>query len=409
MSESPQPLSLEQLEDRLMLSTVTIFAQGSVGDETLQVYVDGQNTNTITSIPANEQIEVDLFFDRDVQADDIRLEFTNDLYDPANGIDRNVTVDRIEIDGRVYQTENAAVFSTGTWRPQDGVTNGFGRGETLNSNGFFQYSNDGLDGVNETTEIRVSAGVFGGDVVDFDLVIDGNAVASYSLSPRAGSSNGEFVFLADGNVTADQIRVQFTNDAIVPNPFGGGDIDRNLRVDFIEVDGERFVTDSPTVFSTGSWQDGAIEPGFGRGNILHSNGYFQYSSGSTNTQISIDARGFGDVVDFELRIDGTAVQQYALSPRAGQSTGTFTYNAAGNIDPSRVQIAFTNDLIFDNPFGGGLIDRNLEITSVSIGNLVFDPGSDSVFSTGTWRPEDGVTPGFGRGNMLHSNGYFQFG
>lgn len=32
-----------------------------------------------------------------------------------------------------------------------------------------------------------------------------------------------------------------------------------------------------------------------------------------------------------------------------------------------------------------------------------------MFSSGTWRAEDGVVAGFGRGDTLHANGYFQFG
>ena len=50
----------------------------------------------------------------------------------------------------------------------------------------------------------------------------------------------------------------------------------------------------------------------------------------------------------------------------------------------------------------------MQINSVSIGGVVFDPGDANVFSTGTWRPEDGVTSGFGRGDFLHTNGYFEF-
>ena len=49
-------------------------------------------------------------------------------------------IDRIEIDGVVFETESPSVFSTGTWNNADGTAPGFGRGESLHSNGYFQYA-----------------------------------------------------------------------------------------------------------------------------------------------------------------------------------------------------------------------------------------------------------------------------
>ena len=51
-----------------------------------------------------------------------------------------MTIDKIDIDGQVFETEDPSVFSTGTWLPEDGVQDGFGRGETLATVGYFQYS-----------------------------------------------------------------------------------------------------------------------------------------------------------------------------------------------------------------------------------------------------------------------------
>ena len=43
--------------------------------------------------------------DQNISADQIRIEFTNDLFDAATGLDRNLFVDRIVIDGETFQTE----------------------------------------------------------------------------------------------------------------------------------------------------------------------------------------------------------------------------------------------------------------------------------------------------------------
>ena len=53
--------------------------------------------------------------------------------------DANLNVDWIEIDGTRFQTDDSSVYSNATWTSVDGIQPGFGRGETLHVNGFFQY------------------------------------------------------------------------------------------------------------------------------------------------------------------------------------------------------------------------------------------------------------------------------
>ena len=52
-------------------------------------------------------------------------------------------VDRIEVDGNVFETESGEVYSTGTWTAVDGIVPGFRNLEVLHSNGYFQYDFDG--------------------------------------------------------------------------------------------------------------------------------------------------------------------------------------------------------------------------------------------------------------------------
>ncbi|CAD73504.1 MAG TPA: delta-60 repeat domain-containing protein [Rhodopirellula baltica] len=76
-----------------------------------------------------------------------------------------------------------------------------------------------------------------------------------------------------------------------------------------------------------------------------------------------------------------------------------------SIDPSLLRIHFVND--FYDPAQG--IDRNVQLGSVTIGDQVLDSNAADVFSTGTWIPEDGVVSGQGRGSVLNTNGYLQYG
>ena len=107
----------------------------------------------------------------------------------------------------------------------------------------------------------------------FRLIIGGTTVQTYT----ANTSFQTFTYNAGGNVTADQVRIEFINDQFDP----AQGIDSNLNVDFITVDGTRFETEASTTFSTGTWLSAdAISPGFGRGQTLNGNGYFQYLAGN---------------------------------------------------------------------------------------------------------------------------------
>ena len=164
-ADARQVLSLECLEERQMLSTVSIFAQGSTGQENFEITANGTNVALITNA-STELTEYQFDVADGTDADDIQIEFLNDVFDPANGVDRNLTVDRIQIGNRIFETENSAVFSTGTWTAADGVQDGFGRGDTLNANGFFRYSENGVSGTADVTAVTIDARGQG-DIVDF--------------------------------------------------------------------------------------------------------------------------------------------------------------------------------------------------------------------------------------------------
>ena len=65
----------------------------------------------------------------------------------------------------------------------------------------------------------------------------------------------QFVYEAQGMVTADDIRIAFNNDAVFQQNLKGTitTIDRNLTVDSITVAGQKYYTNSDSVFSTGVW------------------------------------------------------------------------------------------------------------------------------------------------------------
>ena len=97
VQQSATSLQVESLEDRMMLSSVQITAGGDLGGEQFALQIDGQ---TVEQFTVSQEISTfDFQTEQPVTADQIRIEFLNDQFDPENGIDSNLTVDSIEIDG----------------------------------------------------------------------------------------------------------------------------------------------------------------------------------------------------------------------------------------------------------------------------------------------------------------------
>lgn len=124
----------EELETRQMLSTVSFTATGETGEENLVVTVGEQTIIDQVVSTQGEFFEVELAEGNSIE--DLRIRFTNDLFEP--GRDRNLTINRLNVDGREFDFSSEDVFSTGSW-VFGSVEPGFGRGNTLHSNGFFQF------------------------------------------------------------------------------------------------------------------------------------------------------------------------------------------------------------------------------------------------------------------------------
>ncbi len=275
-------LECEALEQRQMLSTVDVFAAGVTNEETIELQIDGATVQTWENVGgdafAGDFVRFSYTTDQDVEPGQIRIAFTNDVYDEAAGIDRNVRIDRIVVDGETIETASAEVFSTGTWKSADGIVPGFGRGDILHANGFFQFpasqvGEPGTPGAADGSDIQVAARGSEG-TERFNLVINGRMVATFD----ATLADQTFSYTHTDTVSASDVRIEFFNDRWEPE----AGIDANLIVDKINVDGIDYQTEAPTVFSTGTWKaaDGIV-PGNRESETLHTNGFFQFADAPT--------------------------------------------------------------------------------------------------------------------------------
>ncbi|NND97094.1 MAG: DUF4347 domain-containing protein [Pirellulaceae bacterium] len=374
---------------------ITIRAAGVTNEEMMQLQIDGQVVATYLNVGGDAYGNVFTTYTYnvdDIDPGQIRIAFTNDLYDQANGVDRNLRIDSISVDGITFQTESPSVFSTGTWLPADGLVAGFGRGEYLHANGYFQYADTSSGG----TPIAIQASGSTGQE-SMSLQIDGVTVETWENVSTVGNT---YNYTVSEVVTADRVRVAFIND-LYDDANG---IDRNLTVDFIQVGEQTLQSESSSVYSTGTWlaADG-ITPGYGRGETLHGNGYFQYAAApvGNGSIVTVYAEGFEGDETIELQIDQIAVAQWT---DIGLNQQAFTFAATGLVAADQVRVAFTNDL-FDEATG---TDRNVRVDRIDIDGVIYQTEDPTVYSTGTWTSDDGVVAGYGRGEMLHANGYFQY-
>ncbi|MCA9138448.1 MAG: DUF4347 domain-containing protein [Planctomycetales bacterium] len=304
--------------------SIQVYAAGDIGDEVMELQIGNNVVGTwgMSGTDAGSSLfgEFSVAINN-ASIDDIRINFTNDAWDPSTGYDRNLRIDRIVVDGVTYQAEDPSVFSTGSWRPEDGIVPGYRQSEWLNSGGYLQFSSAG--GGNGST-IQIDArGNTGQETMQ--LLIDGNVVRTFE---NVSTNPTTYSFTASGTVTADRIQIAFTNDQYDAQ----SGYDRNLTVDQIRVDGQTFQTEAPTTFTTGFYLQGqGIVSGNYQTETLFGNGIFQYLADGTSPPVT--PPGNGESGSFVLTDDFASVFENESSVtlrinRIGGSSGTASVHYA---------------------------------------------------------------------------------
>ena len=387
-SQDKFELKVEQLEPRMMLSTVQIFASGTQGGEQLQLQIDGNVAETFEIAAATNILNDQVFtFETadTVTADDVRIAFLNDSFDPSTGVDSNLIVDAIAIDGTRFETEASNVYSTGTFLDADGIQPGFRSSETLHANGFFQYS----DGSGSSVNVR-ARGSEGGE--QFNLILNGQVANTFTTT----TSFQTFNFNADFNVEVQDVTIEFFGDQF--NPDQG--IDTNLDVNFITIDSVRYETEATSTFSSGTFLDvDGIVPGFRNSQTLHANGVFDFNAteGVGNDLIQVVLRGDEGTEEFRVLSDGVEIG----SGIASTNLQTYSFATSDYTPGSDLRIEFTND-VFD-PANG--IDSNLIVDNVTINGDTREVEDPSTFSVGVF-VDGGFPEGFNQSEVLSANGFF---
>ena len=254
-------------------SVIRVRAAGQTGEEQMQLLIDGAVVQTFNGIGGDYfggSFETFVYeADEYISADRVRVVFPNDGVS-ATGEDINLRVDHIEIDGRVFESEDASVLSQGSWRESDGCAAGFKQSEFLHCDGgFFQYSESGDTGGGGSTIEVLADGTTNDEIIE--LSINGTVVATYS------DLSADLVYQANADVEVDDVRIAFVNDGETNG------VDRNVIIDGIILDGVKFETEDQTTYSEGSYRSSdGCDPGFKSSDTLHCNGFVQFQVANRN-------------------------------------------------------------------------------------------------------------------------------
>lgn len=223
-----------------MLSTVSIEAVGSTGEEILVVTAGETElfrTNVFESgtLAATRNNTFAFDVDDSIALSDLRINFVNDFFDPGVK-DRNLIVREIRFNGNRTELDALNVFSTGTWLAEDGVQDGYGRGNILHANGFFQVADADeirFNGDVWQTSRRVDGREVRVDTINNELVLSGVAGIDFSISREIEFEPGQLSVLTV-NAWRNVISGSFDDAAA-----GAG-------IDFYDADGARIsVFDNP--------------------------------------------------------------------------------------------------------------------------------------------------------------------
>ncbi|MEM6691716.1 MAG: PQQ-dependent sugar dehydrogenase, partial [Planctomycetota bacterium] len=159
---------------------------------------------------------------------------------------------------------------------------GVARGETLHVDGYFQYGfEDGSSGTDPPPAGDDTITIFAaGNENDetMQLLLAGEVVATFeNIGGNAyGGQFQAYRYTSNEAIAIENVRIAFTNDLYLDN----GRVDRNLRIDRVEIGSQVYQTEAPDTFGTGTFTGIGFEPGFNESEFLHGDGYFQFKAES---------------------------------------------------------------------------------------------------------------------------------
>lgn len=327
-----------------MLSLVLIGVTGAMGGENIRILIDGE---------VKREAELGAFYDSlgvtadgPVELSDIRVEFTNDLYEPEKGIDRNVIIHSVAIDFVEQEIKPAETFSTGTWLAEDGVSPGFGRGTTLHANGYIQF------GVEAATSIEFQANEWtvNRPFESNEAFVDpanGDLVISGVNGPIALSREIPFEAGVDNTFTVEAYREVLQGSFASDNaPWA------TAGINFYDIDGNLVTQETIEINSE------YTEPGSVQDTISLS------SPGITSAFMWVWIDGFEKGTDIPLRLQNISFEPLDLAGDTSPPQAFFQFTEILSSPGEEINflVTFEDDQLLE-PAGNGVAPNAIRVTS----------------------------------------------
>ncbi len=448
-------------------STVLIYAVGRAGSENVNIIIDGRVVDSFTPVQSSNfhtsgdpGWEVYVYSHPTVlSASDIRLAFTNDAHSAT--LKRDVRVDKIILDGTIFETEAPEVVTKGNWSANNCGPEGTFSVDLLQCNGYIQYvggqgtvSNrfpvanagpnqtvidaDGngqetvtLDGSNSTDA--------DGSIVSHSWKIGGleaatTAVATVELA--LGTHTAELTVVDDeGASSTDQLIITVSEPAPNQAPLADAGVDQQI-ID-VDEDGFESVTldasnssDSDGEIVSYEWLEGLQVIATGEsptidlpvgghalllrivddeGAISEDGVLIDIDSPSVGgSTLAVHAVGRHGTERIDVMVKGAVVDSFtpvksnAFTSPNSPGWQVYTYSHPTQIVAADVRIAFVNDMHTDT------VKRDVRVDKIVLDGNTFESEDPNVIVKGNWTANRCGSPGTFSVDLLQCNGYFQY-
>lgn len=352
-------------------TALVVRASGTTGTERVEVSADGQllGSRMLSTSLTNYS------FDAPTGATELRITFVND--GTSGGADRNVRIDRVTYLGTVYEAEAPDNENTGVYDPARARCGGI-PSERLDCDGFIRIPVAASGGI--TVRARGTTGE-----EEIEVSVDGVVVGA---TQRLTTAFRDYTFPL-ATTDPGEVRVAFVNDART----SAGD--RNVRVDYLEVAGERYEAESPANTNTGAWNAAASRCGGIASQQLDCGGHIDFPLASS-VALAVRARGTTGEEEIQVFADGQPV-----GPAQRLTLDYADYELELDSRPEEVRVAFVNDA---RTAAG---DRNVRIDYLVVGGTRYQAESPDNTNTGAWNPAAGGCGGIAS-EQLDCGGHIDF-
>lgn len=233
----------------MSITTSTIIVRASadlyLGAPQFQLMVDGEPVGGVQSVTASrvQNAWQEFTFTGDFGATGprrVEVAYLNDLWGGSSDKDRNLYIDKITVNGKLFESETVGVY--------DRVS-----GSDLTGTERMGWAGKMVFDMSDAIVVRVSGDHYDG-APQFQLLVDGKQVGTNQMVSAVHSTGEwqEFTFKADlGAAGTHKVEVAYLNDT-----WGGSSSkDRNLYVDKITVNGKIFEAEEVGVYDRVSGSD----------------------------------------------------------------------------------------------------------------------------------------------------------